>query len=367
MAAGLEAAEAEFAPVGDSPEAVEKEHFLEEFSPANVTAAKLAEFKAKYSGLAIASVEDRKGYELVHTARMEIRNHRTAVEKVRVRLKEESLAYGRKVDAEAKRLTALLLEIEKPLEAEEKRIDAEKERIKAEKQKEADAKLQRRIDALTAVGAPANVADLTGMKDDIFEMVLKTATEAWELKEKERKAAEEALAKQREAERLEAERKAQEEAERKAKEEAALKAERERLAAERAEQERQAEALRKEREALEAEKRRQEQAAREEQIRREAEEKAKAEAERRAREEEARKVQEAERIAREKAQAEADRKAREAARPDAEKLLAVASSLGTYRLPEMATEAGKAAMKEVKDALGRFVTFIEKKAEGLTK
>lgn len=323
-----------------------------------VTKAKIAALKARYSGLTIAGLEDRKGYEAVHAARMELRGYRTGTEKIRKALKEESLARGRKIDSIAKEITALLLEIESPLDAEESRIDAERERIKAEKQKETEAKIQRRIDILQKYGQPFTLAEVTQMTDTAFGFLEATAKEGFEAREAQRIAAEAALAKQK------AEQEAREAAERKAKEEAEA-AERARLEKVRQEQAEEAkrieaerEAIRKEREAMEAEKRKAEQAAREKQIAEEAAAKAKADAERIAREE-------AERKAREKAEAEARQKAAEAARPDAEKILALAKVIQEIALPKLSTDAGRAAMTEIDSQIGKFVAYLEAKAKAL--
>lgn len=324
-----------------------------------VTDAVIADLKSKFASLDIAGVEDKKGYAQVHDARMTVRNLRTDVERKRKALKEDSLEYGRKVDAEAKRITKLLEEIETPLEAKEKAIDAELERIKQEKQREKDAMIQRRIDALTAVGHPVNLSEIAQMNETVFQMVLKTATEAFEERERLRIAAEAALAEKR----AEEERKAKEEAEAKA---AAEKAERERLAAENARLEAQRAALRKEQEEFEAKRRAQEQADRDRRIAEEAAAKAKAETERKAQEEAAKKEREAKEAAERAKAEEAQRKAREAARPDAEKILALAETIRGTAFPKMASPDGERVMAEIVEGVGRMAKFIEAKANSIS-
>lgn len=350
----------------ETPEAIEAEHFLEEFKPARVTAAKISELRAKYGGLTIAGVNDKKGYELVHAARMEIREYRVAVEKVRKTLKEDSLAYGRKVDTEAKRITAKLIEIEEPLDQEESRIDAEKEKIKQEAQRKKEAELQARIDALTAVGAPVNIAEIAMMTDVIFDFHLASTKDAFEAREKVRLAGEEALrlkaeqeakqAAEREARaHVEKDRMAQEEADRLATVRAAQAMEAERLAALKAEYDRQAAEMRKAQEEIVAQKQAMEQAAREEQIRKDAEAKAKEAA---AQEEAGRRAAQ---------EAEAKRKAQaEAARPDAQKILALAEVVRGTAYPKMTTEVGHAAITKIQDAGSRFVKFIENEAKAIS-
>jgi DNA repair exonuclease SbcCD ATPase subunit len=324
-----------------------------------VTKAKIAAMKQACAGLTIAGLEDRKGYDLVHSRRMEVRDARTGVDKIRKALKEGVLARGRKIDSVAKELTSLLVEIEEPLEAEEKRIDAEREKLKAQKQAEAAAKIQARVDAFQKVGAPISLAEITLMTDIAFEFALASATEAWEAKEKLRIAAEEALAKQ------EAERKA-------AEEKAALeraqaeKAERERLDKVRAEQDEMARKLAQQKAELDrqaaeiqAKKDAQEREAREEKIRKDAAEKAKAKAEQDAKDA-------TERAERERVEQEAKAKAIEAAKPDADKIRALARVLREIAFPNMATEAGRLTMSEIVSNVARLANNIEGKANTLS-
>ncbi|MDD5304859.1 MAG: hypothetical protein PHS14_17315, partial [Elusimicrobia bacterium] len=106
----------------------------------DVTEAQIAETKAKFSAL---SADTWKGYEEVRLAIAQVRDTRVAVEKRRVELKADALAYGRLVDSEAKRFTNLLLEIEEPLKAKKAAVDDEKARKKAEE----DAAKLRAIEA----------------------------------------------------------------------------------------------------------------------------------------------------------------------------------------------------------------------------
>jgi len=109
----------------------------------SVTDAVIGELKTKYAGLKIM---DSASYENVRVAIGEVRDLRVSVENHRKHLKAAALEYGRNVDAEAKRITALLEEIENPLKAEKQKIDDEKARIKAEK----DQKERDRVEAIRA-------------------------------------------------------------------------------------------------------------------------------------------------------------------------------------------------------------------------
>jgi hypothetical protein len=95
----------------------------------HVSEAQIADFRAKCVDL---TTDTPEGYEQVRLAIASLRDTRTSIEKRRVELKADALAYGRLVDSEAKRYTGLLLEIEEPLKVKKAVVDDEKARLKAE-------------------------------------------------------------------------------------------------------------------------------------------------------------------------------------------------------------------------------------------
>lgn len=218
--------------------------------------AAIAKMRAEYTLLTVKNPSDEHGLKLVHKARMEVKNCRVAVEKLRKELKADSLEYGRKVDAEAKRITAMIEPIETHLEEQEAIVTREKERLKAEAEAKRMAILDDRIAKLLAAGSVLNPQLVEVMSPAKFAEIL---AEALALKsEKERIAAEKLAAEEAEKKRqaeeaarnraeLEAQRKQLEEERRKHEAEAAaerakLEAERKRQEAEaKAERERQAE------------------------------------------------------------------------------------------------------------------------------
>lgn len=314
---------------------------LKTFSPSDAAIAKMAE---QYMVLRIDGIDDKKGFDIVHKARMDVKNHRVAVEKKRKELKADAWAYGKMVDSEAKRLTAMLEPIEEHLAAEEQAVLDEKARIQREKEEAAQRVLDERVAALQAVGVTPSVGLVRAWSDEQYAEQLATATRIYEeekakaeaeAEERARKEAEEAEARRKEQERLAAERaeverqRAEMEAQRQ-KEEEARRAEREAMEAELRKQEalrmeREAEEqakLRAEREKLEAERRKLEQEQRE----REAAERARLEMEERLR-------REAEEKARREAEAEAERKRLEELAPDKEKLEALAKAVTNTAIP----------------------------------
>lgn len=173
----------------------------------------IAEWSERFMSLAVTDTSDTKAIKTVHDARMIVRNARIEVEKTRKRLKEDSLDWGRKVDAEAKRLTALMKPIEDHLETEENRVAQEKERVRLEREEAIRVAMQKRVDALLEVGDVVAYATVAGLTEAEYLTRLATSTEVHRTK------------KEAEAERLRLQ----------AVEDAKRKAEQEQLAAERAE------------------------------------------------------------------------------------------------------------------------------------
>jgi hypothetical protein len=203
----------------------------------HVSDAKITELRKEFAGMKIATSGD---YEKVTKAIAVCRTLRVQVDKCRKDLKEDALTYGRRVDAEAKRLTEALEAIENPLKAENQRVDEEKERLKREAEIAKQKQLDERLDQLAAVNARVAPRIVAGWSEEEFQKELAEVRRLFDLaKEAERQQREE-------AERKAAEAKAAEEAERLAREEA-LRIERERLDKER-------EAMRLERLKLEQEK-----------------------------------------------------------------------------------------------------------------
>lgn len=192
-------------------------------------------FRATYGALRIDGPKDREGYEIVHDARMRVRDARLAIDKKRKALKADALEYERAVDGEARRLIAALEPIEEHLSTEEERIDVERARLKLEAEAARKAKLDERVAKLAAIGRHWAPSFVDAMRDSDFELALVEETALYKKQEAERLAALEEQRLAVEAELAERKRFADEEAKR----EEERRQERERLAAERLELERQ--------------------------------------------------------------------------------------------------------------------------------
>ena len=107
----------------------------------STTTAALEILRAKYA--APFDVSTSKGMSQAREARAEIRGYRTALEKLRVELKAPALERTRLIDAEAKRITAELLQIEEPISQQIKDEEARKEAEREEKRKVESLRLAR--------------------------------------------------------------------------------------------------------------------------------------------------------------------------------------------------------------------------------
>lgn len=107
---------------------------------------------AKVVGLTlkIDGINDKTGYMAVHNARMGMVKLRRKIEEKRKELKEDSLAYGRAIDAEAKKFFDMLEPVEKYLLEQETAIDNEKERIRKAKEEEKMEAMRKQVEAENA-------------------------------------------------------------------------------------------------------------------------------------------------------------------------------------------------------------------------
>lgn len=137
----------------------------------NLPDSVISKMEAEYSHLEIT---DSKSYKEVKQAIARVRSLRVSVEKKRKELKADALTYGRRVDAEAKRLTKLILPIENRLKEIKLAEDERRAAIKAEqeaKEKERIERIRSKINAFP----PSN--------EQIPQLVKMTAEEIKQLQE----------------------------------------------------------------------------------------------------------------------------------------------------------------------------------------
>lgn len=256
-----------------------------------------------------------EGYDRVKAALKVTTPMRTAIEKARVQQKAASLDWGRKVDAEAKRLTARVLEIEEPLKARKDAVDAEAEcaarQLVEEQMRQEEAERKRVEDEKQAALAAEREWEAAARRAEREQIERERA-------EWKRQRDAEAEAARIEREKVEAQRRQLAEAQ----------------AAIAAEQKAEADRIAAERSVLRAEQERADRIKFEAEARARAEEQAKADADRRVKEAAERAEREQrEAAAREKHRQDeeaAARRAEEEARPDAAKIKAFGEALAAF-------------------------------------
>jgi len=128
-----------------SSELVEVTQAVAEFDR---VAAGLAELESKYKGV-VYEVTTTKGMTEAKEARRAVREPRIEVEKIRKAAKAPILALGKKLDAEAARITKALEAIEGPLDDQ---IKAEESRQESERQEKVEAEIKRVSDLQARIG-----------------------------------------------------------------------------------------------------------------------------------------------------------------------------------------------------------------------
>ncbi len=123
----------------------------------DLTKARLSMLTKAYDPALIpeALVKGDDGYQVIHEQTMAIIKVRTRIEKVRKELNSDALSWSKKVNGEAKRLTTIIEELEKPWRDIKTNLD-EKEAREAEETRQAEAKLQDEIEQRIQ-----NIKDLT--------------------------------------------------------------------------------------------------------------------------------------------------------------------------------------------------------------
>lgn len=165
---------------------------LQKFS---ITDAAIAILASSYMPMKVKGLDDKEGLRNVHEGRMIVKAKRIEVEKKRKELKESSLSFGRAVDGEAKRITALLLPIEAHLGNEESIIEKEKERLALEAVQKRQAKLQERANKMKAYECTIDAVTLSTLPDDVFEKTLANAEHDYKMKQQKQKEEAEEIAK----------------------------------------------------------------------------------------------------------------------------------------------------------------------------
>lgn len=198
---------------------------IQEYSPTEAALASLAD---KYKGV-LFDVTTPDGMSTARKARSELKGYRVSLEKLRVEIKAPALKRTKLIDSEARRITAAIVALEDPIDAQ---IRKEEDRKMLEKTAALRAE-QERVAAEEKARKDAEEAKMAAEREELARRQAELA--AAEKAAKDKIEAEERAARMRIEEEERKARLAREEADRAARiareaEEAALKKERDRIA-----------------------------------------------------------------------------------------------------------------------------------------
>jgi len=146
----------------------------------SVNEAAIAKMSDLYMDLTIDGIDDKEGWEQVHTADMVMVKHRTGIEKLRKSSNADAQTFIKNNNGEAKVLIDAMAPIESHLKSQKKAVTDEQARIKAEVDKAEQERIQGRIDALAELGITIPYFELASMDDDEFNETLESANKAHE-------------------------------------------------------------------------------------------------------------------------------------------------------------------------------------------
>lgn len=149
-----------------STTATQRKNMVQSIVEYNVSDAAISELRTKLEGL---TAETPAKYQFVKSGIAEVRMLRVAVEKTRKNLKKDALEYGRKVDSEAKRITAELVSVEEPLKLEKAKIDDERARKIREKEEAKQLLIDAEKEKQRAVEEDRIRAELEREREEIAE------------------------------------------------------------------------------------------------------------------------------------------------------------------------------------------------------
>ena len=140
----------------------------------------LANLRSKYKGVAY-DLTTTKGDKEARAARLELTTLRTSLEKKRKEFKAPALEFGKKIDSEAARITAEIVELEKPIDEQIKADEARRAAEKAERERieaERVASIKSKIEHIRAFATKCHGISSERIKNGIEQVKLIDVSES---------------------------------------------------------------------------------------------------------------------------------------------------------------------------------------------
>lgn len=150
-----------------TPEVLDRAEFVAGQAVVNYsrTEAALAELRQRHAG-AVFDMTTTAGDKAARAARLELVTLRTALEKQRKAFKSPALEFGKKIDAEAARITAEIVALENPIDLQIKDAEEKKEAERAAKARAESDRINAHKANISAIRAYAEFAAKPGMTSD---------------------------------------------------------------------------------------------------------------------------------------------------------------------------------------------------------
>lgn len=134
--------------------------------------AELQQLADSAKDVKINGIDDKAGYRSAREKRIELRNAEIAIEKEAKAMRDLVTPISRHISAKEKELLSITEFHKERLTKEEKWFQSEQERIKQEKEAAEKARVQNRIDKLSAYNAAIDYAKLSFISDEEFDKIL---------------------------------------------------------------------------------------------------------------------------------------------------------------------------------------------------
>ena len=159
----------------------------------NFVDSEIAKMKEEFKDLEIKGLDDKEGIAKVADALKIVSSKRTGIESKRTELKDFYLNTGRGIDAEAKRIQALIAEVENPLKEKKNAIDLQIKKAKEEEEARLQKILDEKVETLKDAGIvfdgafysigdsiSVDLATINGLDEESFNKLLEAVKKAKE-------------------------------------------------------------------------------------------------------------------------------------------------------------------------------------------
>lgn len=169
--------------MSDDTKTVSENLNMDSFNPKKAELITLADEAKKALSVEII---DTKSYEVVHKAQMKLKDARVNIEKTGKAMREDAVAFQKKVIEVEKDLISVIITVEEELKAKKTIYDKAQEEKKEAERKAQEELANTRNQELAKYGYVHDLFDLKIMEEDKFQELITEKKTSWETAENER-------------------------------------------------------------------------------------------------------------------------------------------------------------------------------------